>query len=134
MYLHVSETDEQGNPVTGGLFAVDVDGGTPRRPSPDVSGPGCSRFSLDGNQILFNRGESGQSSSSLWVVPLGGGEPSELFDVPSNAMHSTPTGRLTGPRSCSNTSSLAGTERVARCQHRRLGHAHDLEGPEPHVR
>jgi len=85
VYLHVVETDQEGDPVTGGLFVVDVDGGTPRRLSADVGSPGRPRFSPDGRQILFDRREAGKGGSSLWVVSVGGGEPSELFDVPSNA-------------------------------------------------
>jgi Tol biopolymer transport system component len=81
----VIEADEQGNPVTGGVFAIDVDGGTPRRLSPDVSSPGPPRFSPDGSQVLFNRNEAGHGGSSLWVVPVDGGEPSGLFEVPSDA-------------------------------------------------
>ena len=83
VYLRVSQADDQGNPTTGGYFVVDVAGGTSRRITADVSVPGPPRFSPDGRRVLFDR-HTGEGGSSLWVIPVAGGDPAELFDVPSD--------------------------------------------------
>jgi len=84
VYLRVTTASEQGDALAGAVFVVDVNGGTPRRVSPDLQFPGPPRFSPDGTQILYHANPS-EWKTSLWVVPVSGGEPTELFAVPSHA-------------------------------------------------
>ncbi len=85
VYQQVSAVSDQGEALTGAMVIIDVSGGTPRRISPDVQFPGPPRFSPDGTRILFSAANSNGSDMSLWVVPASGGDPTELFPVPSHA-------------------------------------------------
>jgi len=80
VYLRVTAESQEGQAMAGAVYIVDVNGGTPRRVSPDLEVPGQPRFSPDGTQILYSA-KTSEWRGSLWVVPVSGGEPSELFPV-----------------------------------------------------
>ncbi len=62
------------------LWVLDVDRGDVRQLTFHPKGAGTPAFSPDGATVFFQSGRSG--SSQIWSVPLAGGEPVQVTDLP----------------------------------------------------
>jgi dipeptidyl aminopeptidase/acylaminoacyl peptidase len=81
----VRTTDREADRGRTDLWLLDLDAagraaGEPRRLTTDDAGDSSPRWAPDGGSILFLSTRSG--SSQVWRLPLAGGEPSQVTDLP----------------------------------------------------
>jgi dipeptidyl aminopeptidase/acylaminoacyl peptidase len=78
----VTTYDLETNEGTSRIWRVPTDGGTPRPLTSPHASSKHPAISPDGNRLAFVRNEEGGKRAQLHVMPLDGGEPERLTDLP----------------------------------------------------
>ena len=72
------------------LFLVDVASGASRRLTANKASDTSPAFSPDGKRLAFVSKRDGDAAADLYVLPLDGGEPERITDLPTSVSNPKP--------------------------------------------